>query len=266
MEQIVFADTWESYFQRFSLTTPEEFYRLSTKYKPRQMSTKKAVVVNFEVGENRQEKEFFIKWYLRVSWKNKLRTWRKFGKRYSQARVEWETAHSLLQRGIPTYQPICYGEDRGVFFEKQSFLVTRKLSQPSLAEYLRTHWSRISEAQREILLTSLATFIRHMHDQGILFPDLYTKHIFLESTNSGEYHFTLIDLQRISQQETNRRKQIKDLGALDQSLPTNLVGPHYRYLFTQAYVGTNWPGRTATLHRQIQKRSRHLARRHHARK
>ena len=266
MEQIVFADTWESYFQRFDLTTLEEFYRLSTKYKLRQMSTKKGVVVHFKVGANGQEKEFFIKWYLRVSWKNKLTTWRKFGHCYSQARAEWETAHGLLQRGIPTYQPICYGEERGVFFEKQSFLVTRKLSQPSLAEYLRTHWSRISEAQREVLLTSLATFIRHMHDQGILFPDLYTKHIFLESTDSGEYHFTLIDLQRISHQATNRRKQIKDLGALNQSLPAPLVEPHYRYLFTQAYAGEARPGRTARLHRRIQKRSRHLARRHRPQK
>jgi len=259
VQNIVFADTWESFFQRFGLTTLEAFYQLSTKYKPRQMATKKSVVVNFSLGKEGEEKEFFIKWYLRVQFKNKLSVWRKFGKHYSQSRAEWETAQDLTQAGIPTYQPVCYGEEMGRFFEKRSFLVTRKIPRLSLAEYIQKNWSAMTEAQRENLFTCLAAFIRSMHDKGIHFPDLYAKHIFLEPMDSGDYQFTLIDLQRIARHKSGRNRTIiKDLGALYWSLPVQIVDDHYRYLFAKLYTGNDDPESIDKLVHQIQKRSRHI--------
>lgn len=260
VQNVVFTNDWHIYFRRFGLRTLKDFYNFSVVYKPNQMATKKAVVINFCLGNNQQQKSFFIKWYLRVPWKNTWKTWRKFRNPYSQARAEMETAHRLVQHGISTYKPVCYGEEMGLLFEKRSFLVTEKISQPSLAEYIFHHWLHWTEQEREKLITSLARFTRKMHDKGIRFPDLYTKHIFVNSSGSGEYHFTLIDLQRISEPDTDYQKRIQDLGALHHSLPTKIVDQHYRQMFVYSYLGNDSPDNVKVLLHLIQKRSRHLDR------
>jgi tRNA A-37 threonylcarbamoyl transferase component Bud32 len=258
VQKIVFADSWDSYFQRFGLTTLEDFYRLGATYKPRQMATKKSVVVNFQLGEEEEQKEFFLKWHLRVPFKNNLSAWRKFGRRHSQTRAEWETAHMMTQAGFPTYQPVCYGEEMGRLFEIRSFLVTQKLTQMSLLDFVKQNWTGLSEPEREKLFLSLAAFIRRLHDRKIRFPDLYTKHIFLQTDSSGNYTFTLIDLARVSQTGIRIPQRAKDLGALDQSLPHKIVGCDYRKLFVRAYADSNEAGDVENLYRAIRKRSQQL--------
>ena len=258
MQKIVFADSWKTYFQRFGLTTLEDFYRLGLSYKPRQMATKKSVVVNFRLGQDEDQKDFFLKWKLRIPIKNNLTAWRKFHSRHSQTHAEWDTAHMMTQAGFPTYQPVCYGEEMGRLFEIRSFLVTQKLTQISLLDFVKQNWTGMSKPDKQKLFFSLAAFIRRLHDRNIRFPDLYTKHIFLQPDIHGGYSFTLIDLERVRRTEIRRPQRIKDLGALDQSLSPKIVGQEYRKLFIRAYVNSNRSTDVEHFYRAIRKRSHQL--------
>ncbi|MBN1845236.1 MAG: hypothetical protein JW810_06100 [Sedimentisphaerales bacterium] len=257
---MVFADAWREFFGYFNLLSLPDFYDLTRRYKQRQLAVKKAVVTPFALERDGQSFEFFIKWYLRVPWKNRLSVWRRCGRRCSQAQAEWRTAGALARIGIGAYEPACYGQEGFSWREGRSFLVTRRIEALSLGDHIRNFWPEMSPDGRRDLLAALALFIRRMHDQGFYFPDLYAKHIFVEAGESGEYRFRIIDLQRVHRGGGDRANRVRDLGALNQSLPASLVDARHRERFIRAYVGDGRPEQAARLLRQVQKRARHLGR------
>ena len=132
MEKIFFTDSWEQYFQRFGLTTFDDFYHhcgASTVGRNTRRSVEK-----FTLGDAANRKVFFMKKFHNPHLKDKFSAVYNFGWPASQARVEWNNARYLLNNGIGTYKPVCIGERSGMGIERDSFVVTEELESVCLVE------------------------------------------------------------------------------------------------------------------------------------
>jgi tRNA A-37 threonylcarbamoyl transferase component Bud32 len=186
-------------------------------------------------------------------------TWRSFGGFCSQARCEWENAGLLLDNGIETYRPVCYGEKRKWAVESKSFIITEKLQGESLTDFIRQRWHNLQRQQKEKIIAGLAAFVRRIHALNISLLDLYVWHIFLkENTESDEYDFAVIDLHRMSRNVTDKKIRIENLGRLHHSMIDSYFDEKLKQLFIESYAGLpadDWDGDIAELTARIQKQS-----------
>ena len=97
-----------------------------------------------------------------------------------------------------------------------------------------------------------------MHRAGLVHQDLYAKHIFVRREGGG-FVINVIDLQRM-RRSRGTRLAVKDLAALNVTMPADLAGLKTRMRFLKEYVRTNdgAPGVRA-LFRRVLRRSRHIA-------
>lgn len=171
--------------------------------------------------------------YLKRNWhpykKDGLRSLMRHGVVWSIAKQEWENSRALQHAGLRTAELVAYGQDCGPFWERFSFIITEAAPGRPLNECLNDRHD------------ALAREIRKMHDAGLFSPDLFTRHIFMES---GRY--TLIDMARLDGGPAAR-----DLAALNITAPLRLVSAKERLRFLNAYGGRH-------LFRQIEQRVRYL--------
>ncbi len=258
MIKVKFANGWEEVFKSSGLKSFEDFFSYSAGKLINE--NKKRDVVLMTIGEGAQRKEFFMKRFFRPHFKDMLFTLQRFGRPCSQAECEWNNAHALLEKGIDTYRPLCYGSEMNFGLEKKSFFVTEKINGLCLTDFVAKNWSRLDRHQKENILTELAYTIRKVHSAEISLPDLYIWHFFIAESN-GQYNFTVIDLHRMRTNTGSRRRRIRNLGAFDFSLSDKYFDDRLRTTFFNAYMGDNPDGQKEAFLREIKKRSRQLAHR-----
>ena len=266
MQRIVFADSWSRFFAKSGLRSFDDFFEHpATKVID---DNKMRSVVAFALGPDSQKKQFFLKRFLHPPFKDIFSTWRSFGEFCSQARCEWENAGFLLENGIETYRPVCYGEKTKWGIENKSFIITEKLQGQSLTEFVRLRWHNLQRQQKEKIITGLGAFVRRIHALNISLTDLYVWHIFLrENADSGEYDFAVIDLHRMSRNITDKNIKIKNLGRLHHSMYNNYFDDKLKQLLIESYAGLpqsgfpadDWAGDITDLTARIKKQSETLS-------
>ena len=253
MRRIVFANPWSEFFAEFGLESFDDFFEnLPAKSIG---VNKKRNVVTFSLGPNSQSKRFFMKRFSHPHLKDILFSWRNIGRPCSQARYEWENAGLLLDNGIDTYRPICFGEKITCGIESCSFFVTEELRSQCLTDFVRQNWSRLQQRQKEKIITGLAAFVRKIHALNISLPDLYVWHIYITEDAGGRYDFAVIDLHRMSRNVTGRSQKIKNLGRLHHSMLDSYFDEELKRLLVESYAADSQAGDVTKLLAQVKRYS-----------
>ena len=234
MQRIIFADSWSAFFAEFNLNSFDDFFEdLAAKSIG---VNKKRNVISFSLGPDSQKKRFFMKRFSHPHFKDMLFSWCNIGRPCSQARYEWENARLLLDNGIETYRPVCFGEKITWGIENNSFFVTEELQSQCLTDFIRQNWNSLQQQQKEKIVTGLAAFIRKIHALNISLPDLYVWHIYITENAAGEYDYAVIDLHRMSRNVTSTSRKIKNLGRLHHSMLDSYFNEELKQLFVKSYA------------------------------
>jgi len=253
VRRVVFADSWSEFFAEFNLESFEDFYEnLPAKTIG---INKKRNVVRFSLGPDSQEKRFFMKRFSHPHFKDMLFSWRNIGRPCSQARYEWENAGLLLDNGIETYRPVCFGERITCGIENSSFFVTEELRSQCLTDFIRQNWPGFRQQQKEKIITGLAAFFRRIHALNISLPDLYVWHIYITENAAGEYDYAVIDLHRMSRNVTSRSQKIKNLGRFHHSMLDSYFDEELKQLFVKSYAADDRDGDVTVLSARVKKYS-----------
>jgi tRNA A-37 threonylcarbamoyl transferase component Bud32 len=204
--------------------------------------------------ETGQGRVLFLKRNWRPYKKDGLTSLLRRGCVWSQSRQEWENSLALERAGVRVARLIAYGEECGPLWERFSFILTESAPGQTVEQFLRECRDR---ALRRRVFDALAHWIRRMHDAGFATPDLFTRHIFVE-TAGGEPAFCLIDMARLDHaKELGPKQRARDLAALNVAAPLRHVTPRERIRFLQVYAG----GTRRDLARLIACRVAHLLQR-----
>ena len=253
MQRVVFADSWSKFFTEFDLKSFDDFFEnLASKTIG---VNKKRNIVTFSLGSDSQKKRFFMKRFSHPHFKDMLFSWRNIGRPCSQARYEWENIRLLLDNGIETYRPVCFGEKITCGIENSSFLVTKELQSQCLTDFIRQNWHGFQQQQKEKIITGLAAFIRKIHASNICLPDLYVWHIYITENAGGEYDYAVIDLHRMSRNVTSRSRKIKNLGRMHHSMLDSYFDEALKQLLVKSYAADGRYGDIAALLAQVKKYS-----------
>jgi hypothetical protein len=157
------------------------------------------------------------------------------GKVWSLSRQEWENSRALAAAGISTAELVAFGEDCGPLWERFSFLITAAArGNQTLDDFLR---ACRNAPERRRVFDSLAREIRRMHAAGLAWPDLFARHIFIDSELAPP-RFCCIDMARLDrQQPLSMRLRARDLAALNLTSPLRFVSPRERLRFVWIYAG-----------------------------
>ncbi len=158
------------------------------------------------------------------------------------AKNEWLALNKLNALGIPSLEPVAYGEQKKNFAKKISFIVTRELTGVvQLDHYFQQHSVDLKE--KIILLRKVAEIARALHGAGINHRDFYLCHFMLElesvtqwRRDGSEPKMYIVDLHRAQlRHQVPVRWLIKDLSGLYFS-SFDLGFTRYDYLrFMRAY-------------------------------
>lgn len=110
--------------------------------------------------------------------------------RKSKAARSMDHALELLRRGIATPAPVAFAETRNSlgFLLHSWYISEYEESQSYLEAY---------HAYGHILTVAFADFVASLHEKGILHNDLNNTNVRVKISSSGEFHFSLIDLNRM---------------------------------------------------------------------
>lgn len=214
MEKIVFKDDWKAVFAKNGLTNIDDFFNF-TGGEVINRNSKRNVTV-FELEDDGKKTRFFMKRFHDPHFKDMLAVLKNFGKMWSQGHGEWANAEKLFASGIPTYQPVCYGDQMIGPFEKRSVFITKELDGQCLTDYVAGKWDGLSPDQKKTLLTTMAQLAADAHAKKMSFPDLYVWHYWVLKADQ-EYQLGKIDLH-MTKHNAKISDQIRDLGAIHYSM------------------------------------------------
>jgi len=252
VEKTVFTDSWQKYFAESGLSSFDDFFSCSQD-ETINLNTKRDVSI-LTFGKGNDRKVFFRKRFFKPHFKDMFFAWRSFGSPISQAKLEWQNAHLLLENAIETYRPVCYGERTKLGLERKSFLITEKLPGKALTDFVSGKWSQLTKQQKEKIIVPLGKFIRKIHDARISLPDLYIWHVFIKETPTPDkYDFAVIDLHRMEHNVSSQNKLIKNLGRLHHSMVAKYFDDKLKELLIESYASDDRQGGTAEFVRQVKK-------------
>lgn len=214
MTKILFTDGWQTKFEQAGLSSFDDFFNYAGG-KIVNQNTKRDVM-SFSINVDGCEHELFMKRFYSPHYKDTLFTFRNYHKFCSQGFIEWANARNLIDSGIDSYHPLCYGEKMAGPFEKCSFVVTSKLGGICLTDYLAQNWHNMSPSDRNQLLKAMAQLAARTHKHGFSLPDLYVWHYFITPSNNG-FELAVIDLHRMKLR-ANRHDFARNLGYLHFSM------------------------------------------------
>jgi hypothetical protein len=183
----------------------------------------------------------FLKRYDRPPVLVQLKNWLSHRTRKSCGFVEFASASRLSAMGINTPKVVAYGEKRGTFFEKGSFIIAEKIQNAeSLERKLPHFFDHPATAEnlklRRNFVAQLAAFIKKFHQTNYRHRDLYFPHIFY--SNDGRFY--LIDLARAFKPLIRRERfRIKDIAQLHYSAPGRYFSRTDRLRFYLSYAESN---------------------------
>jgi len=254
VERIVFADSWQPVFDEFGLRSFDDFFTFPGGERINKNNKRDVTILTF--GDEPHRKLFFLKRFHNPHFKDMLFTLRNFGHLCSQAAYEWKNTELLLESGVDTYRPVCYGEQIRWGLETRSFIITEKLQAQPLTDFVGQKWQYLRTEQKKKIIVDLANFVRRIHNLNISLPDLYLWHIFIrENPSSQGWDFAVIDLHRMAHNVTNQNQQIRNLGALVHSMLDKYFDDTLRQLFIESYAGQDWSGGTTSLAVRVKKHS-----------
>jgi hypothetical protein len=193
--------------------------------------------LQFEV--NSPSATLFLKRYERPPILVQIRNWLHTHSRKSCGLIEVEHINRLAEAGINTPKVVSYGQQKGLFFEKRSFIITEKIPKAeSLEQRLPSCFTDTGTTEnlklRRNFITKLADFIRRFHETSYRHRDLYFSHIFY--SDNGDFY--LIDLARAFKPIILRQRfKIKDLAQLYYSAPAGYFSNTDRLRFYLCYIG-----------------------------
>lgn len=254
VERVVFANSQADIFAEYGLTSFNDFFNYPGREQINKNNKRDVNILTFGVGATRRV--FFMKRFHSPHFKDMFSALQNFGRLCSQAVCEWQNANILLENGVETYRPLCYGEKTKWGLESKSFIITEQLRGRPFTDFAAQNWLQLTQPQKERIIISLAGVIRKIHDAGISLPDLYIWHIFIkENQRTGEWEFAVIDLHRMRHNVADTNQQIRNLGRLDHSMLDKYFDKAMRRLFIESYAGDDWPDGIASLAGKVKKYS-----------
>lgn len=112
-----------------------------------------------------------------------------------KARLEFDRAQALIERGIATIEPLAWAKN-WYRYSGPSHLITRELEGGvSLQTYLFDH--QHGPARREAAVR-IGRYLARLHEAGVVHPDLHPGNILVVYDRLGEPRFHLIDIHNVS--------------------------------------------------------------------
>lgn len=246
MEKVIFKKNRAAFFKSQGLERFDDFFTYSRGDTVNQNTKRNVLMMTLSDGGG--EKSFFMKRFFNPHLKDMLFTLRNFGTICSQAELEWRNAHILLDNGVETYHPVCYGFRSVCGIERQSFLVTEKINGPCLLDYLMQHWKTLCRTAQEALIIKLAKFFQTIHRARLSLPDSYIWHVYMVYPENGndDYEFGMIDLHRMQIRVRGTNPPAMNLGRFFFSLPEGFMDPECESLFLENYLDADFPGNKKT--------------------
>ncbi len=179
----------------------------------------KGVVVRYKEGRKTLRFEcegqgFYAKLHQGIGLGEWLKNWLSLRAPIVSARTEWQAIAKLKSLKLPTLDAVSFAERGILSFKRQSFLLTRELTQAESLETYCRPWrdNPPSRKERNNLIRQLANYVKTIHDEHWFHRDLYLCH-FLKALDEEDKYY-LIDLHRMQHKKFTRRWRIKDLSAL----------------------------------------------------
>ncbi len=163
----------------------------------------------------------------------------------SKALKSWQGASALVERGIETPFPIAYLEKRKRGFLEKSFFLAERIADSREIRYL---FRELLEPELSELLVALSRYLSACHKQGFLHRDLSDGNILVKKDEKGEFHFYLIDTNRIRlYSKIGISRGVKNLVRLGVPAP-------FQYFFLSEYLGGAPPSRFLWLWYRVNKK------------
>ncbi len=258
--RMVFAEGWQERFAGWGLRRFEDFFDHDEGLLINRNTKRNVVEMRLGGGENPEI--FYRKLFFSPHWKDVWFTLRNFGAICSQAACEWKNAHALLDLGVETYRPVCYGEETMFGIERRSFFVTARLAGPCLTDWLRENRPDSKSQNLTMMILELGRLFRRVHDAGIRLPDLYVWHVFLTGRQPwSPESFALIDLHRMMVRRKDPAQRASDLGAFLYSMAEPFFDERLRKLLVDSYLENGLDGNRERFCAAVDRRRRTLERR-----
>lgn len=160
---------------------------------------------------------YYRKWHRGVGWREILKNILQCRLPVLGAKNEWIALNKLQALNIASLIPVAYGERGQNPAKRQSFIVTRELTDViQLDHYFEQQQPSFRQKQR--LIKAVAIIARSIHEAGINHRDFYLCHFMLDDASlimNESPKVYLMDLHRAQCRVcVPLRWQIKDLGAL----------------------------------------------------
>jgi tRNA A-37 threonylcarbamoyl transferase component Bud32 len=192
-----------------------------------------------------------------VPWKDRFANWRAGFGWVSVSIREAMVLRQTAACGIAVPEWMAVGESA----DGRAFLLLRAIGRAQdLRRYLQEHRS-VSELERRSFARLLARRVARIHELGFEYPDLYAKHVLIDS---AQRRISFLDWQRGRRTTAlGWRARCRDLAALSASLSDELASPADKFIFLLAYyrcVDDNTIGFKRVC-RRIERRTRRLLKR-----
>ncbi len=180
----------------------------------------------------------------------------------SVAGTEWVAMLQLAEVGVPTAQPVAFGEELVNGREVCSAILTAAAPGDAL-ERVAASWQKPDRTTIRRLIEATADLAALLHEGGYVHRDLYLSHIFYDAQAPPDDALHLIDLQRVMKPRWWRRRRwiVKDLASLNFSVPPGLLTVTDRMRWLRRYVGLpKLHLRGRRLVRRVGRKTRRIAR------
>jgi tRNA A-37 threonylcarbamoyl transferase component Bud32 len=161
---------------------------------------KKVVKCNYE------HESFYIKQY---TTKHSIDTFKSFFST-SKAHREWNRGHLLLKNNLLTAVPVAIGEKRHFGMLRECFIISKAVPNGiSIRELLVKIQQSSADNKllnKKTLLSNLTSYVRMIHDKGVLHGELHAENILIEIDTFTSFY--LLDLGRM---------KFRNKGALSQA-------------------------------------------------
>jgi tRNA A-37 threonylcarbamoyl transferase component Bud32 len=152
--------------------------------------------------------------------------------RASKAERAYRNAEALLRLGLPTPEPIGWGEERRGGGLEQAWLVTRRV--PATWNGHHLHDSALGERGRE-MLAAVGALVARMHQAGVEHRDLTGGNLLI-SARDGGWRIEIIDINRM-----RLGRRLGRLASMANLVQLGYAGPQ-RLTVLDAYAGVRgWP-------------------------
>jgi heptose I phosphotransferase len=154
---------------------------------------------------------------------------------------EWYALRRLGVLAIPSPKAILAAEEVSPFGIRRGYLLTLGLdARATLEEEMEVYAAPVQIALREKkrrLIREISRLLRLLHVNGIAHRDFYAAHLFFAPDERGLERLHVLDLNRAEINDTTSyRRRIKDLAALDLSVPHRVASTSDRLRFLLLYL------------------------------